>query len=419
MTNNLKVSFYLKREGKSKNSTSNLDAVYPIVGKIIIGNSIAQFGSKLSIPENLWNVKSGRAIGKSRIAVELNREINKINLLIHSHYKEILQRTGKVTAIEVKNAFQGIATAQKTLLVLFKEMAEEFRQRIGIDRSANTYPKYNVAYKNLKRFLNEKYHIQDIPLNQLDLPFIEAYDYYLRVERKLKAESIVTIVALLLKTVRIALHRNMITYPPFLGYKLGKPEFIQRTLSAEELERLISTPLKSASQSFIRDLFVFAAFTGLSFIDLKQLTWKHIITEEDGSLWISMSRQKTDIPFNVKLLDIPVRIIEKYKGISGTGKDDTVFKVLSHRRISDALKTIAKHCDITTNISFHVARHCFASQLCLSQGVPIESVSRMMGHRNIQTTQRYARVNNEKIGNDMKQLSQRLSGKFNFTSSNQ
>lgn len=412
MTNNLKVFFYLKREGKSKKSVSNPDAVYPIVGKIIIGNSIAQFGSKLSVPENLWNVKSGRAIGKSRVAIELNREINKINLLIHSHYKEILQRTGKVAAIEVKNAFQGIATTQKTLLVLFKEMAEEFRLRIGIDRSANTYPKYNVAYKNLKRFLNEKYHIQDIPLNQLDLPFIEAYDYYLRVERKLKAESIVSIVALLLKAVRIALHRNLITYPPFLGYKLGKPEFIQRTLTAEEFERLILTPLKSASQSFIRDLFVFAAFTGLSFIDLKQLTWKDILTEEDGSLWISMSRQKTDAPFNVKLLNIPIQIMEKYKGLA---EDNHVFSVLSIGRINYALKIIAKHCNISTNVSFHVARHCFASQLCLSQGVPIESVSRMMGHRNIQTTQRYARVNNEKIGKDMKLLSKRIANKFSYS----
>lgn len=419
MNNELKVSFYIKRESRLEKSNPKEHVSYLIIGKIIIGNSIAQFSSKLSVPEHLWNVKSGRAIGKSRIAVELNREINKINLLIHSHYKEILHRTGKVTAIEVKNAFQGIATTQKTLLDHFKDMTEEFRQRIGIDRSANTYPKYNVAYKNLKHFLKEKYHVEDIPLTQLDLPFIEAYDYYLRLERKLKAESIVSIVALLLKAVRIALHRNMITYPPFLGYKLGKPEFIQLTLSAEELERLISTPLKSPSQSFIRDLFVFAAFTGLSFIDLKQLTWKHIITEEDGSLWISMSRQKTDIPFNVKLLNIPVRIIEKYKGISGTGKDDTVFKVLSHRRISDALKTIAKHCNITTNISFHIARHCFASQICLSQGVPIESVSRMMGHRNIQTTQRYARVNNEKIGNDMKALSNRLTNKFTYSANNQ
>ncbi|TFD96311.1 site-specific integrase [Dysgonomonas capnocytophagoides] len=419
MNNELKVSFYIKRESRLERSNTKEHVTYPIIGKIIIGNSIAQFSSKLSVPENIWNVKSGRAIGKSRIAVELNREINKINLLIHSHYKEILHRTGKVTAVEVKNAFQGIAITQKTLLVHFKDMAEEFRQRIGIDRSANTYPKYNVAYKNLKRFLKEKYHVEDIPLTQLDLPFIEAYDYYLRIERKLKSESIVTIVALLLKAVRIALHRNMITYPPFLGYKLGKPEFVQRTLSADEIERLISTPLKSPSQSFIRDLFVFAAFTGLSFVDLKQLTWKHIITEEDGSLWISMSRQKTDISFSVKLLDIPIKIIEKYKGISGIGKDDTVFKVLSHRRISDALKTIAKHCNITTNVSFHVARHCFASQICLSQGVPIESVSRMMGHRNIQTTQRYARVNNEKIGNDMKALSNRLANKFTYSTNNQ
>ena len=416
MNNELKVSFYIKRESRLEKGNDKRDVAYPITGKIIIGNSIAQFGSKLFVPENLWNIKSGRAIGKSRIAVELNREINKINLLIHSHYKEILQRTGKVTAVEVKNAFQGIATAQKTLLVLFKEMAEEFRQRIGIDRSANTYPKYNVAYKNLKRFLNEKYRIQDIPLNQLDLPFIEAYDFYLRVERKLKSESIASIVALLLKAVRIALQRNMITYPPFLGYKWEKPEFIQRSLTAQEFERLISTPIKSTSQSFIRDLFVFAAFTGLSFIDLKQLTWKDIVTEEDGSLWISMSRQKTDAPFNVKLLDIPIQIMEKYKGLA---KDNHVFSLLSIGRINYALKIIAKHCDITTNVSFHVARHCFASQLCLSQGVPIESVSRMMGHRNIQTTQRYARVNNEKIGNDMKKLSQRLSGKFNYINNNQ
>lgn len=411
MTNNLKVSFYLKRESRLEKISNGKNIAYPIVGKIIIGNSIAQFGSKLSVPEHLWNVKSGRAIGKSRVAVELNREINKINLLIHSHYKEILHRTGKVTAIEVKNAFQGIATAQKTLLVHFKDMAEEFRLRIGIDRSANTYPKYNVAYKNLKRFLNEKYHVQDIPLNQLDLPFIEAYDFYLRVERKLKSESIASIVALLLKAVRIALHRNMITYSPFLGYKWEKPEFQIHSLTAEEFERLISTPIKSTSQSFIRDLFVFAAFTGLSFIDLKQLTWKDIITEEDGSLWISMSRQKTDAPFNVKMLDIPIQIMEKYKGLA---KDNHVFSLLSIGRINYALKIIAKHCDITTNVSFHVARHCFASQLCLSQGVPIESVSRMMGHRNIQTTQRYARVNNEKIGNDMKLLSKRLAGKFNY-----
>lgn len=409
MTDKLKVSFYLKREGESKKTVSNPNAIYPIVGKIIIGNSIAQFGSKLSVPESLWDIKSGRAIGKSRIAVELNREINKINLCIHSHYKDILDRTGKATSIDVKNAFQGIASSQKTLLVLFEEMTQEFYARVGIDRSPSTYLKYGKAYKHLKRFLKEKYHVEDIPLVALDLPFIESFDFNLRVERKMKAESIVSIIALLLKAVRIALHRNFIISPPFLGYKLRKPDFQNRSLTAEEFERLISTPIKYESQCFIRDLFVFASFTGISYADLKQLTWKDIIRDEDDSLWISMSRQKTSVPFHVKLLDIPIRIMEKYKGLA---TDDCVFPVLSQGRINYALKIIAKQCSINTALCFHMSRHTFASQLCLSQGVPIESVSRMMGHRNIQTTQRYARVNNEKIGNDMKLLSSRIENKY-------
>ncbi|KAA6337434.1 Tyrosine recombinase XerC [termite gut metagenome] len=411
MTSELKVSFYLKREGKTGLVDTNLNEVYPIVGKIIIGKSIAQFGSKLKIEESLWDVKSGRATGKSRKATLLNREINKINLSIHAHYKEILKRTGKVSASEVKTAFQGMASAQKTLLVFFEEIMQEFHARIGIDRAASTYPKYKNAYKQLKRFILAKYKVQDIPLNQLDLPFIEAYDFHLRVERKMTDESVSTIIFLLFKAVRLALHRNLITYPPFLGYKVKKPDFQIRSLTKEEFERLISTPLESQSQCFIRDLFVFASFTGISYVDLKNLTWKDILTEEDGSLWISMSRQKTGIPFHVKLLDIPIKILEKYRGLA---KENLVFPALGHGRINYALKIIAKHCRIDKALCFHQSRHTFASQLCLSQGVPIESVSRMMGHRNIQTTQRYARVNNEKIGNDMKQLSKRLANKFSY-----
>jgi len=151
--------------------------------------------------------------------------------------------------------------------------------------------------------------------------------------------------------------------------------------------------------------------TGISHADLKNLTWKNVITEEDGSLWVSMSRQKTGVPFHVKLLDIPIRIMEKYKGIA---ENNYIFPALGQSRINFVLKNIGKQCGITTPLTFHRSRHCFASQVCLSQGVPIETVSRMLGHRDIQTTQRYASVDNEKIGNDMKLLSQKLSGKFNY-----
>ena len=408
MNENLKVSFYLKRERKNG---KNGNVVYPIVGKIIIGKSIAQFSSKLKVSEHLWNVKAGRATGKSHIATELNRDINKINTLIHSHYSEILKRTGKVTALEVKNAFQGIASEQKTLLVLLEEIMQEFHSRVGIDRALGSYYGYATAYRHLQRFIKAKYNVRDVPLSQLNLPFIESFDFYLRVECRLKPASVNGTVIKLLSAARIALYRNLLNHPPFFGYKLERPEFQIRSLSKEEFERLVSTPIQSQNLNFVRDLFVFSSFTGISYIDLKNLTWKEIVTEEDGSLWISKTRQKTGIPFNVKLLNIPVQIMERHRGVT---KENFVFDVPYLQKINTALKEIAKLCKINKGVSFHMSRHTFASQVCLSQGVPIESVSRMLGHTDIATTQRYAHVNRDKIGNDMKLLSARIADKYSF-----
>ncbi|MDR1583439.1 MAG: site-specific integrase [Prevotellaceae bacterium] len=411
MSNELKVSFYLKREGKTGTANANPNEIYPIIGKIIIGKTIAQFSTKLKIEERLWHVKSGRATGKSHAAVSLNREINKINLSIHTHYEDILKRTGKVTAIEVKNAFQGIASAQTTLLVLFDEMMQDFRARIGIDRAKGTYTQHEILYKQLKLFLREKYHVEDIPLTELDLPFIEALDFYFRVNRRMKPRTVKARIVMLNKIIRLALHRRIITRSPFDGFELEKVEIQNKSLTAEELDRIITTPLKSATQRFIRDMFVFSTFTGISYADLKKLTWKDIITEDDGSRWISTDRQKTKTAFNVKLLNIPIQIMEYYKGLAS---DNKVFPYMSLGQVNVGLKRIARNCGINRALSFHVARYTFASQICLSQGVPIESVSRMMGHTNIHTTQRYAHLNNEKIGNDMKELSLRLAGRFSY-----
>lgn len=407
MNNELKVSFYIKRE----KSAANTSGIYPIIGKIIIGNTIAQFSSKLKVEERLWNVKSGRATGKSRQAVELNRAINKINLAIHTNYKDILKRTGKVTAVEVKNAFQGNVTTQKTVLVLFEEMMQDFKARIGIDRAASTYKQYEVLYSQLKDFLKVQYHVNDIPFGELDLPFIESLDFYFRVKRKMKARTVKSRLVLFNKVVLLALHRNIINRHPFAGFEKEKTTLQNKSLNSEELERLVSTPLKSATQRFIRDMFVFSVFTGISYADLKKLTWKDIIKESDGSLWISSERQKTKTAFNVKLLDIPIQIIEYYEGLAD---NDNVFPVMSLGQVNVGLKRIARHCKINRTLTYHMARYTFASQICLSQGVPIESVSRMLGHTSILTTQRYARLNNEKVINDMKQFAQRIANEFNF-----
>ena len=407
MNNELKVSFYIKRE----KSAANTSGIYPIIGKIIIGNTIAQFSSKLKVEERLWNVKSGRATGKSRQAVELNRAINKINLAIHTSYKDILKRTGKVTAVEVKNVFQGNVTTQKTVLVLFEEMMQDFKARIGIDRAASTYKQYEVLYSQLKDFLKVQYHVNDIPFGELDLPFIESLDFYFRVKRKMKARTVKARLVLFNKVVLLALHRNIINRHPFADFGTEKTPLQNKSLNSEELERLVSTPLKSATQRFIRDMFVFSVFTGISYADLKKLTWKDIIKESDGSLWISSERQKTKTAFNVKLLDIPIQIIEYYEGLAD---NDNVFPVMSLGQVNVGLKRIARHCKINRTLTYHMARYTFASQICLSQGIPIESVSRMLGHTSILTTQRYARLNNEKVINDMKQFAQRIANEFNF-----
>jgi integrase len=408
MTTDLKVSFYLKREKSGKNSADG-KAIYPIVGKIIIGKSIAQFGSKLKVEERLWNVKSGRVIGKSQVATCLNRRINRINTLIHRHYDEILKWTGAVSAPEVKNAFQGIASVQKTLLAMFEGIMQEFHLRVGIDRAKASYLQYVNTQKHLQRFLLEKYNLHDIPLSQLDLQFVENFDFYLRVERKLKPASVNCVIIQLISAAKTALHRNLISHPPFFGYKLERPSFQIRSLTANELNKLVTVSITDSKANFVRDLFVFSCFTGISYIDLKNLTWKEIVSEEDGSRWISKTRQKTGITFNVKLLDIPMQIIEKYRDLAS---ENFVFAVPNLITINLTLKKIARLCGIDKTLSFHMSRHTFATQVCLSQGVPIESVSRMLGHTDIATTQRYAHVNNEKLGNDMKLLSAKLADRF-------
>lgn len=195
--------------------------------------------------------------------------------------------------------------------------------------------------------------------------------------------TVAPIVIYLQKAARIALHRNLITRPPFARYKPERPEVHTRSLASEELERLISTPFPKQKLCYFRDLFVFAVFTGISLIDLKNLTWKEIVTEKDGSLWISACRKKTGVPFNVKMLDIPLRIMEKYKGCA---KADYVFRMPTLNTINNALKKNAVYCGIEKHVTYHQSRHSFASQICLSQGVPIESVSRMLGHCDIRTT---------------------------------
>lgn len=408
MNTELKVLIYLKKNQADK------DGMCPVMGRITIGKSMVQFSTKLSAQVSLWDTKSGRAIGKSKTSTELNRAIDKINVALNTHYKEILENKGTVTAGQVKNAFQGIASEQETILKAFREHNEEFAKRVGVNRQACTSQQYGISYKFVAEFIRKKYKVADIPFQQLDFSFIEAYDFYLRVELKRMPNTVLEKTRHLRKIIKIAINKGIINRDPFDGYTPERPKAKQKYLTRAELEKIMTTPLDHPCRYLTRDMFIFSSFTGLAYRDICNLTEKNIVRADDGVLWIETSRQKTGTPCHIPLLELPLQILEKYRGLA---KDDKLLPMLSCSKLNLNLKKIGLICGIEKRLIFHMGRHTYASEITLSQGVPIESVSRMLGHKDLRSTQIYAKITNDKISEDMKILEKRIEHKFEYKNS--
>lgn len=406
MKTEMKVLLYLKRNEQNNTGLCPLMGKISVKGKI---NSTAQFGCKIKVDANLWNATSQRCTGKSRVAVKTNREIESLLLLLRAKFEELKEMNETVSAIDVKNAFQGVAAAQTTLLQLFREYNAEYALRVGINRSRSSYYNYTNLYRLLSEFLRAKFNVSDISLKQIDGSFAEGFDMFMRIDKRYQAATLSKQFRCLKVVVKTAVYRGLLPFNPLAGYALPKPEQKQRHLSREELERLITTPLDTPNRIFTRDMFVFSAFTGICYCDMCNLTVSNIIKSEDGSLWIEIRRQKTQTPEAVRLMDIAVTIIRKYEGMASEGK---LFPMLTSGSIRNHLKKIAVMCGINRNLTYHQSRHSFASVVCISQGVPIETVSKVMGHRNLITTQHYAKVTHEKIDRDVSNLHSAIEGKF-------
>ena len=362
----------------------------------------------------LWDTKSGRAIGKTKTALSVNSSLNKISVAIHSAYKDLLAKKENVSALEVKNAFQGIASEQATLVKYFEAHNEEFLKSVGVNRAEATYKRFLTSLGHLKRFMRKKYNIADIPFQALTPSFVADYDYYLRVKVGLACGTVTNTVVHLRRIIKKAINNGLLHNDPFINYEYITTPIIPKSLTAEELQILIGAKLSRPNLNFIRDMFLFSSFTGIAFSDMRALTLKNISTEEDGVKWMHLKRKKTGAACHIPLLEIPLQLIEKYKGL---GKDGKLFPMISCSKTNIYLKRIAKECGINKRVTFHQARHCYASVVTLSQGVPLETVGELLGHTDWRATRIYAQVNNEKIGEDMQVLNKRLSGKFQLTDS--
>ena len=291
------------------------------------------------------------------------------------------------------------------ILELFNRHNDAFAARVGYGRVRETYARYRIVEKHLAAYIRKRYRRADVPLTEIRAPFVEGFDTWLRTERHLAPNSVWGYMIALKHIFSLARSEGLMTRDPFASYVNSYTNVDRGYLTEEELVRLMETPVRTQMEERVRDLFLFAAFTGLSYIDIKNLKEANVQKHFDGNWWIITRRHKTQVDSAVRLLDVPLRLIEKYRG---TLADDRLFPVPSDNCCNENLQHLAARCGIRTHLTFHVGRHTFAT-LALNRGMPIETLSRILGHTNIRTTQIYAKITNKKISEDMASLAAGLS----------
>lgn len=397
--NTFKVLFYLRGNHVNKDGTS------AIMIRISIDGEIEQLSSKLYVDPKVWDAKRGRANGRSAKILELNGRLQDIEVLLKEHYYDIQRRHGYVTAEMVRNAYMGITQREESLLKLYKQHLEDTKKLVGLSKADPTYRKYERMYRRVVEFMKKKYNITDIPLREIKYQFIVDLEFFLRTEYKYSQNTTYKCMKFFKQVINKAIRAGLITVDPFNGYKISVQRVDRGFLSEDDLKKMMEKEFASKRLEQVRDIFVFACFTGLAYIDLANLRVDNIQKMFDGRLWIVTHRQKTNTKVTVPLLPPAIKILKKYEG---KYLDGQLLPIITNQKLNCYLKEIADICGIEKNLTFHLASHTFATTMTLGKGVPIESVSKMLGHTNIQTTQIYARISNEKISHDMENLAKNL-----------
>mgnify|MGYP000731839397 FL=1 len=399
-----KVLFYVKRQSEKSGQV-------PVMGRITINGTMSQFSCKLTVRSSLWDAKANKAAGKSFEAQRLNEKLENIKTNIGKQYQRLCDRDSYVTAERVRNAFLGMGDDCRLLLQTFDEYLAGFLKRVGKDRAYSSYKDYCKRRRRLASFLEYEYHVKDIAFKELKRDFIEKFVVYLSSIQGMRSGTIHSTVKKLKLMTYTAYKNGWIAVDPFAGFHV-RPKYAERRyLSASELQAVMDVKLPNYRTGINRDVFVFCAFTGLRHAEVVKLTHADIHTDDNGERWIIDKRQKTGMQFRVKLLPVAEMLYERYKDMHLAG--DKVFPLKgTHKTLNMSLRQVARHAGLSFNPTIHMARHTFATTVTLTQGVPLETVSKMLGHKHITTTQIYAKITNDKIGQDMAALSEKLDSVF-------
>jgi len=398
MNKTFNLLFYVKK------AKANTAGEAPVYLRITIDGKITEISTKRTIQFTKWNAASQKAIGSSEAIKSFNFYLKTFEQKIYDAYHELLKENDVPTCETLKNKLLGKQQRVRMLIPIFEDHNNKMKALVGKEFAQGTLTRYKTCISHTKEFLKWKFNLTDIDIKKVDYAFLNDFEFYLRTEKECGHNSAVKYIKNFGKIIRICLANGWIDKDPFLNYNSTFKEVTRVYLNEQEIESLFNKDLKNKRLSQVRNIFLFSCFTGLAYIDTQKLTKDNISIGLDGNKWIFTQRQKTKTTSNIPLLPQAEQIIEKYKNSPACLNSGRLLPVLSNQKMNAYLKEIADLCEINKELTYHIARHTFATTITLSNGVPIESVSKMLGHKNIKTTQHYAKILDKKVSEDMSHL---------------
>ncbi|WP_298288844.1 site-specific integrase [uncultured Lutibacter sp.] len=402
MKTKVSILFYAKR------AKVNANGLFPIYTRITVNGKRIEMSTGRFIDPSKWSTSAGKMKGQSEEARSVNRQLDMLKVKIIDMQMEFMHQNIPITPKTFKSKLLGLDEKQRMLIPISKDHNKKIEELVGKEYAPGTLERYKTSLKHTIDFLEWKYKVSDIDILKINHAFITEYEFYLRSVRNCNNNTAVKYIKNFGKIIKICLANNWIDKNPFSNYKAKVREVERVYLTEEEIQKILNKEFATKRLSLVRDIFLFSCFTGLAYIDVKNLTKSHISLGIDGEKWIFTHRQKTESASKIPILPVTQLIIDKYLDHPQCLNEDRLLPILSNQKMNAYLKEIAGICEINKELTFHIARHTFAITVTLSNGVPIESVSKMLGHKNLRTTQHYAKVLHRKVSDDMRLLKEKL-----------
>lgn len=400
----LSVLFYIRKAG-TKDPTQAT-----IYLRITVNGKRAEVSTMRKVPISKWDARANKIIGYSTETKQTNRQLDIIKNRIYEIYHNLLHEDIEgVSALRIRDEYIGANKNQKYILEMFEEHNLQMERLVGKDFSFRTLQRYKTTKKHLAKYMKSSLGLTDCSIKKIDVKYINGFIYFLKANQNLSHNSSLKYVAYFKKIVRVAYANGWLDKDPFYNFKLRPNTIEKEFLNEDELGKLIQANFSIPRLRQVRDVFIFSCYTGLAYTDVAKLMEDDIVIGMDGSRWIKVKRTKTKTLSSIPILPIAEKIIAKYASL--TKHEKKLLPVYSNQKTNGYLKEIADLCGITKKLTFHMARHTFATTVTLSNGVPIESVSKMLGHKSLKTTQHYAKILDHKLSEDMKNLRSRIEEK--------